>query len=136
MASVCLSCLTVYTSTEYLSLVLTVSEDRFNSCIHTGFFKNPICLQSKKSNKCLNSFGCIAFIVFSDWSYYIYSGLSVFLAQVTLYHLLKLFQSDTSAILGKKTVVSEFYDEMVRKDSMLKVLFLNNKIDNRCLFFF
>ncbi|KAF3859172.1 hypothetical protein F7725_021571 [Dissostichus mawsoni] len=31
---------------------------------------------------------------------------------VTLYHLLKLFQSDTSAI-PKKTVVSEFYDEMV-----------------------
>ena len=32
---------------------------------------------------------------------------------VTLYHLLKLFQSDTNAMLGKKTVVSEFYDEMV-----------------------
>lgn len=33
--------------------------------------------------------------------------------QVTLYHLLKLFQSDSSA-MPKKTVVSEFYDEMVR----------------------
>lgn len=33
---------------------------------------------------------------------------------MTLYHLLKLFQSDTNAMLGKKTVVSEFYDEMVR----------------------
>lgn len=32
---------------------------------------------------------------------------------MTLYHLLKLFQSDTNAMLGKKTVVSEFYDEMV-----------------------
>ena len=32
--------------------------------------------------------------------------------QVTLYHLLKLFQSDSSA-MPKKTVVSEFYDEMV-----------------------
>ncbi|XP_062935355.1 YEATS domain-containing protein 4-like [Cynocephalus volans] len=32
---------------------------------------------------------------------------------VTLYLLLKLFQSDTNATLGKKTVVSEFYDEMI-----------------------
>uniref|UniRef100_A0A8C2TW56 YEATS domain containing 4 n=1 Tax=Coturnix japonica TaxID=93934 RepID=A0A8C2TW56_COTJA len=36
--------------------------------------------------------------------------------EVTLYHLLKLFQSDTNAILGKKTVVSEFYDEMIFQD--------------------
>ncbi|XP_075713043.1 YEATS domain-containing protein 4 [Rhinoderma darwinii] len=35
---------------------------------------------------------------------------------VTLYHLLKLFQSDTNAMLGKKTVVSEFYDEMIFQD--------------------
>ena len=41
--------------------------------------------------------------------------MSVFISQVTLYHLLKLFQSDTNAMLGKKTVVSEFYDEMVRR---------------------
>lgn len=41
--------------------------------------------------------------------------ISVFISQVTLYHLLKLFQSDTNAMLGKKTVVSEFYDEMVRR---------------------
>uniref|UniRef100_A0A096M2Y0 YEATS domain-containing protein 4 n=1 Tax=Poecilia formosa TaxID=48698 RepID=A0A096M2Y0_POEFO len=37
---------------------------------------------------------------------------------VTLYHLLKLFQSDSSA-MPKKTVVSEFYDEMVQ------LMFLN-----------
>lgn len=37
---------------------------------------------------------------------------------MTLYHLLKLFQSDTNAILGKKTVVSEFYDEMVREQKV------------------
>lgn len=37
---------------------------------------------------------------------------SVSFCQVTLYHLLKLFQSDSSA-MPKKTVVSEFYDEMV-----------------------
>nr|KAF6454303.1 YEATS domain containing 4 [Molossus molossus] len=36
--------------------------------------------------------------------------------KVTLYHLLKLFQSDTNAMLGKKTVVSEFYDEMIFQD--------------------
>uniref|UniRef100_A0A8C9BIN6 YEATS domain-containing protein 4 n=1 Tax=Phocoena sinus TaxID=42100 RepID=A0A8C9BIN6_PHOSS len=41
---------------------------------------------------------------------------------VTLYRLLKLFQglpwwrSDTNAMLGKKTVVSEFYDEMIFQD--------------------
>ncbi|XP_072829518.1 YEATS domain-containing protein 4-like isoform X1 [Vicugna pacos] len=35
---------------------------------------------------------------------------------VTLYHLLKLFQSDTNAMLGEKTVVSEFYDEMIFQD--------------------
>uniref|UniRef100_A0A8C2VX91 YEATS domain-containing protein 4 n=1 Tax=Chinchilla lanigera TaxID=34839 RepID=A0A8C2VX91_CHILA len=34
---------------------------------------------------------------------------------VTLYHLLKLFQSDINAMLGKKTV-SEFYDEMIFQD--------------------
>lgn len=44
----------------------------------------------------------------------------IYRLQVTLYHLLKLFQSDTNAMLGKKTVVSEFYDEMVR---MLLVFF-------------
>lgn len=36
----------------------------------------------------------------------------IFVSQVTLYHLLKLFQSDSNA-MPKKTVVSEFYDEMV-----------------------
>ncbi|XP_043932303.1 YEATS domain-containing protein 4-like [Protopterus annectens] len=35
---------------------------------------------------------------------------------VTLYHLLKLSQSDTNAMLGKNTVVSEFYDEMIFQD--------------------
>ncbi|XP_045409345.1 YEATS domain-containing protein 4 isoform X1 [Lemur catta] len=42
--------------------------------------------------------------------------LPVTLRKVTLYHLLKLFQSDTNAMLGKKTVVSEFYDEMIFQD--------------------
>ena len=33
--------------------------------------------------------------------------------QVTVYHLLKLFQSETDIMLGKKSLVAEFYDEMV-----------------------
>ena len=35
---------------------------------------------------------------------------------VTMYHLLKLFQSDPAVIAGKKNVVSETYDEMVFTD--------------------
>lgn len=37
---------------------------------------------------------------------------------VTLYHLLKLFQSDTTSnvLTGKKCLVSEFYDEMIFQD--------------------
>ena len=34
--------------------------------------------------------------------------------QVTIYHLLKLFQSETDIMLGKKSLVAEFYDELVR----------------------
>lgn len=33
--------------------------------------------------------------------------------QVTLYHLLKLFQSETDIMLGKKSLVAELYDELV-----------------------
>ena len=35
------------------------------------------------------------------------------LFQVTLYHLLRLFQADPLVMAGKKNVVSEQYDEMV-----------------------
>lgn len=35
---------------------------------------------------------------------------------VTLYHVLKLFQSETNIMLGKKNLVSEFYDEMIFHD--------------------
>lgn len=35
---------------------------------------------------------------------------------VTMYHLLKLFQSDPAVIAGKKNVVSETYDELVFTD--------------------
>ena len=35
---------------------------------------------------------------------------------ITMYHLLKLFQSDPAVIAGKKNVVSETYDEMVFTD--------------------
>ncbi|XP_041378155.1 YEATS domain-containing protein 4-like [Gigantopelta aegis] len=35
---------------------------------------------------------------------------------VTIYHLLKLFQSETDIMLGKKSLVLEFYDELVFQD--------------------
>ncbi|KAH3819120.1 YEATS domain-containing protein 4-like [Dreissena polymorpha] len=35
---------------------------------------------------------------------------------VTVYHLLKLFQSETDIMLGKKSLVSESYDELVFND--------------------
>lgn len=35
---------------------------------------------------------------------------------VTIYHLLKLFQSETDVMLGKKSLVVEYYDEMVFQD--------------------
>ena len=38
---------------------------------------------------------------------------SLSLSQLTIYHLLKLFQNDPAVIAGKKNVVSEQYDEMV-----------------------
>ncbi|KAG7270297.1 hypothetical protein CRUP_030197 [Coryphaenoides rupestris] len=43
------------------------------------------------------------------------TGWGEFEIIVALYHLLKLFQSDSSA-MPKKTVVSEFYDEMIFQD--------------------
>lgn len=33
--------------------------------------------------------------------------------QLTIYHMLKLFQNDPAMIAGKKNVVSEHYDEIV-----------------------
>ena len=42
-----------------------------------------------------------------------------FSPQVTIYHLLKLFQSETDVMLGKKSLVVEYYDEMVRELKML-----------------
>ncbi|XP_064611236.1 YEATS domain-containing protein 4-like [Liolophura sinensis] len=35
---------------------------------------------------------------------------------VTLYHLLKLFQSETDIMLGKKSLVSEVYEELIFQD--------------------
>ncbi|XP_076315313.1 YEATS domain-containing protein 4 Gas41 isoform X2 [Tachypleus tridentatus] len=35
---------------------------------------------------------------------------------VTVYHILKLFQSETNIMLGKKHLVSEFYDELIFQD--------------------
>ena len=36
--------------------------------------------------------------------------------QLTIYHLLKLFQNDPAVVAGKKNVVSEQYDELVFTD--------------------
>lgn len=36
-----------------------------------------------------------------------------FCSQVTIYHLLKLFQTEADIMLGKKNLVSECYDELV-----------------------
>ncbi|PVD36991.1 hypothetical protein C0Q70_03984 [Pomacea canaliculata] len=46
---------------------------------------------------------------------------------VTIYHLLKLFQSETDIMLGKKSLVAEFYDELVFQDptSMLQQMLSN-----------
>ncbi|XP_049623588.1 YEATS domain-containing protein 4-like isoform X2 [Suncus etruscus] len=44
-----------------------------------------------------------------EWTVYV----KPYINEVTLYHLLKLFPSDTNAMLGEQKVVSEFYDEMI-----------------------
>ena len=36
--------------------------------------------------------------------------------QVTIYHILKLFQTSPDAQIGKKMLVSEFYDEIIFQD--------------------
>lgn len=48
---------------------------------------------------------------------------------VTVYHLLKLFQSETDIMLGKKSLVAEFYDEMVFQDptAMMQQLLTNTR---------
>lgn len=38
---------------------------------------------------------------------------------MTVYHLLKLFQSETDIMLGKKSLVAETYDELVSIDLFL-----------------
>lgn len=45
---------------------------------------------------------------------------------VTVYHLLKLFQSETDIMLGKKSLVSEFYDELVFNDPTIMMQHLLN----------
>ena len=42
-----------------------------------------------------------------------YRSFVVIILQVTLYHLLKLFQTESALASGKKQLVSEFYDEVV-----------------------
>ena len=42
-----------------------------------------------------------------------------FSAKVTLYHILKLFQNAPDVVVGKKPVVSEFYEEIVFQEPTL-----------------
>ena len=41
------------------------------------------------------------------------SNVSHLHTQITIYHLIKLFQSDPAIMAGKKNLVSETYDELV-----------------------
>lgn len=45
---------------------------------------------------------------------------------VTIYHLLKLFQTETDIMLGKKSLVVEFYDELVFNEPTLMMQHLLN----------
>ena len=49
------------------------------------------------------------------FNFHFYFFLNVYLCflQVTFYHLLKLFQTESALASGKKQLVSEFYDEIV-----------------------
>lgn len=50
-----------------------------------------------------------------------------FASQVTLYHILKLFQNSPEIVVGKKPVVSEFYEEIVFQEptAMMQQLLTN-----------
>ena len=47
----------------------------------------------------------------------------IFFLQVTFYHLLKLFQTESALASGKKQLVSEFYDEVVSRTCMFGYVF-------------
>ena len=50
-----------------------------------------------------------------------------FFLQVTFYHILKLFQNSPEIVVGKKPVVSEFYEEIVFQEptAMMQQLLTN-----------
>jgi hypothetical protein len=48
---------------------------------------------------------------------------------VTLYHLLKLFQTEAALASGKKNLVSEYYDEIVSGRSKIYVRFKKDIVD-------
>ena len=48
----------------------------------------------------------------------------IFFLQVTFYHLLKLFQTESALASGKKQLVSEFYDEVVSRTYVFGYVFL------------
>ena len=51
---------------------------------------------------------------YSFSSYLPLANFSLF-QQVNIVHMLKLYPNDATIQTGKKTIVSEFYDELVRK---------------------
>ena len=50
----------------------------------------------------------------------------IFFLQVTFYHLLKLFQTESALASGKKQLVSEFYDEVVSRTYVFGYVFSSN----------
>lgn len=58
-----------------------------------------------------------------------------FFLQVTFYHLLKLFQTESALASGKKQLVSEFYDEVVSRTYAFGYVFLIQLVEclNPCI---
>ena len=58
-----------------------------------------------------------------------------FFLQVTFYHLLKLFQTESALASGKKQLVSEFYDEVVSRTYVFGYVFLFQLVEclNPCI---
>ena len=74
-------------------------------------FVNPFCLMPTFCMKFLLAFSLKNVCVV------------IFFLQVTFYHLLKLFQTESALASGKKQLVSEFYDEVVSRTCVFGYVF-------------
>ena len=63
------------------------------------------------TNKCMHTTLEMNTTYFYSWLY-----------QITVYHLLKLFQNDPDIMMGKKSLVVEHYDEMVGSRKPLNIV--------------